>query len=100
MIPKIKVLMSTNQQKKTNYPDLERLPPTNFWKHLLNWAWNKPRIIIEQLYYNYFTRPKVELEQIKLELEMKNFQLKHLEAQADIKRIKEEHNILLERFKS
>ena len=92
--------MSTNQQKKTNYPDLERLPPTNFWKHLLNWAWNKPRIIIEELYYNYFTRPKVELEQIKLELEMKNFQLKHLEAQADIKRIKEEHNILLERFKS
>ena len=42
--------MSTNQQKKTNYPDLERLPPTNFWKHLLNWAWNKPRIIIEELY--------------------------------------------------
>ena len=100
MIPKIKVLMSTNQQKKTNYPDLERLPPTNFWKHLLNWAWNKPRIIIEQLYYNYFTRPKVELEQIKLELEMKNFQLKQLEAEADIKRIQEDHNILLERFKS
>ena len=36
MIPKIKVLMSTNQQKKTNYPDLERLPPTNFWKHLFH----------------------------------------------------------------
>ena len=92
--------MSTNQQKKTNYPDLERLPSTNFWKYLLNWIWNKPRIIIEELYYNYFTRPKVELEQIKLELEMKNFQLKYLEAQADIRRIKEEHNILLERFKS
>ena len=67
--------MSTNQQKKTNYPHLERLPPTNFWKHLLNWAWNKPRIIIEELYYNHFIRPKVELEQIKLELELKNFQL-------------------------
>ena len=51
--------MSTNQQKKTNYPDLERLPPTNFWKHLLNWAWNKPRIIIEELYYNHFIRPKL-----------------------------------------
>ena len=91
--------MSTNQQKKTNYPDLERLPPTNFWKHLLNWAWNKPRIIIEE-YYNHFIRPKVELEQIKLELELKNFQLKQLEAEADIKRIQEDHNILLERFKS
>ena len=92
--------MSTNQQKKTNYPDLERLPPTNFWKHLLNWAWNKQRIIIEELYYNHFIRPKVELEQIKLELELKNFQLKQLEAEADIKRIQEDHNILLERFKS
>ena len=100
MIPKIKVLMSTNQQKKTNYPDLERLPPTNFWKHLLNWAWNKPRIMIEDLYFKYFIRHKVELEQIKLELELKNFQLKQLEAEADIKRIQEDHNILLERFKS
>ena len=36
MIPKIKVLMSSNQQKKTNYPDLERLPSTNFWKNILN----------------------------------------------------------------
>ena len=100
MIPKTKAHMSTKEPKKTNYPDLERLPPTNFWKHLLNWAWNKPRIIIEELYYNHFIRPKVELEQIKLELELKNFQLKQLEAEADIKRIQEDHNILLERFKS
>ena len=28
---------------KTDYPDLERLPNTNFWKHLLNYIWNKPR---------------------------------------------------------
>ena len=33
--------------KKTNYPDLERLPSHNFWKHLLNYIWNKPRWIFE-----------------------------------------------------
>ena len=33
-------------------------------------------------------------------MQLKNFQLKQLEAEADIKRIQEEHNILLERFKS
>ena len=39
--------ISTNEQKKTNYPDLERLPNTNFWKHLLNYIWNKPRWMFE-----------------------------------------------------
>ena len=100
MILMIKVPMSTNEQKKTNYPDLERLAATNFWKHLLNWSWNKPRIMIEELYYDHFIRPKVELEQIKLELELKNFQLEQLEAEANIKRIQEDYNFLLERFKS
>ena len=93
--------------KKTNFPDLEKLPPTNFWKHLLNWIWNKPRIMIEELYYNHFIRPKVELEQIKLELELKNFQLKFLEcslkkleAEASLRRIQENSKFFLERFKS
>ena len=30
--------------KKTDYPDLERLPDTNFWKHLLNYAKNKTKL--------------------------------------------------------
>ena len=44
--------------KKTDYPDLERLPDTNFWKHLLNWIWNRPRWIAEELYEKYFFSKK------------------------------------------
>ena len=44
--------------KKTDYPDLERLPDTNFWKHLLNWIWNRPRWIAEEPYEKYFFSKK------------------------------------------
>ena len=107
MIPKTKAHMSTKEPKKTNYPDLERLPPTNFWKHLLNWAWNKPRIMIEDLYFKYFIRHKVELEQIKIQLELKNLKIQILESclktketKANFRQIEEDHKFLLERFKS
>ena len=33
--------------KKTDYPDLERSENVSFWKHLLNWLWNKPRWMFE-----------------------------------------------------
>ena len=33
--------------KKTNFPDLERLPPHNHFKHFLDWVITKPRMIIE-----------------------------------------------------
>jgi hypothetical protein len=33
--------------KKTNFPDLERLPSHNHFKHFLDWLINKPRIVIE-----------------------------------------------------
>ena len=47
---------------KTDYPDLERLPNTNFWKHLLNYIWNEPRWMFEN-----FCK-KRELEFIEKEL--------------------------------
>ena len=71
--------MLTNEQKKTNYPDLERLATTNFWKHLLNWVWNKPRWIVEKCYEKYFLSTKRELQKTKLELEMLKYKAQQLE---------------------
>ena len=35
---------------KTDYPDLKRSENVSFWKHLLNWFWNKPRWVAEGLF--------------------------------------------------
>ena len=48
--------------KKTDYPDLERLPDTNFWKHLLNALWNKPRWIMEDIYEKHILKPAMDKE--------------------------------------
>ena len=70
--------------KKTDFPDLERLPNTNFWKHLLNWIWNKPRWLAEDLYEKYFLSTKKELQKTKLELDMLKYKVKELELRAKI----------------
>ena len=44
--------------KKTNFPDLERLPPHNHFKHFFNWLWNKPRWIFEGFYERKFLNQK------------------------------------------
>ena len=43
---------------KTDYPDLERSENVSFWKPLLNWVWNKPRWLAEELYEKYFLTSK------------------------------------------
>ena len=48
--------------KKTDYPDLERLPNTNFWKHLFWFWWNRPRIFVEDIYKKYVLKPKMDKE--------------------------------------
>ena len=48
--------------KKTDYPDLERLPDTNFWKHFLWFCWNQPRIFVEDIYEKYVLKPKMNKE--------------------------------------
>ena len=68
--------------KKTDFPDLERLPNTNFWKHLLNWIWNKPRWLAEEFYEKYFLTTKKEFE-----LEMLRHKVKELELQININNI-------------
>ena len=80
--------------KKTDYSDLERLPDTNFWKHLLNWVWNKPRWLAEELYEKYFLTTKKELLIKEFELEMLRNKVTELELQININRIiQEDDNI-------
>ena len=64
---------------KTDYPDLERLPNTSFFWHLLNWIWNKPRWIVGELCEKYFLATKKELQKTKLELVMLKYKVEQLE---------------------
>ena len=61
--------------KKTNFPDLERLPPHNHFKHFLNWLWNKPRWILENFFKENFLDKNIELEVLKMNLEIKEIEL-------------------------
>ena len=63
----MKMMMETKINKKTNFPDLERLPNTNFWEHLLNYWWNRPRILFEDIHEKYILKPKEEKEKIELD---------------------------------
>ena len=57
--------MKWKKKMKTDYPDLERLPPHNFWKHFLNSIWNRPRWILEDIYEKYVLKPKMDNEKEK-----------------------------------
>ena len=70
--------------KKTEYPDLERSKNVNFFSHLLNWVWNKPRWIFEELYEKYFLATKRELQKTKLELLMLKYKVEQLELAAEM----------------
>ena len=77
----MKMMMETRINKKTNFPDLERLPKTNFWKHLLNYWWNRPRILFEDIHEKYILKPKeekvkIELDRIINETELLNKMIK------------------------
>ena len=61
--------------KKTNFPDLERLPPHNHFKHFLNWLINKPRMIIEDYVRKNFSNKNLELQVLKLDLQLKEYEL-------------------------
>ena len=49
-------------QKKTDFPDLERLPDHNSFKHFLSVLYNMPKSFFEDLYKKYFLKDKIELE--------------------------------------
>ena len=62
--------------KKTDFPDLERLPPYNSWKHFLNWLWNRPWWFVEDLYDKYYVFPNLEKQ--KQEIMKKNLEIETL----------------------
>ena len=61
--------------KKTNFPDLERLPPHNHFKYFLNWLINKPKMIFKDYIIKNFPDKNLELEILKLNLELKEYEL-------------------------
>jgi len=67
--------------KKTDYPDLEKLPDHNKLKHFVYVLLNKPRWFIEDLYEKYLLKDKIELEQTKLKLQQKEIELTILKIQ-------------------
>ena len=83
--------------KKTTFPDLERLPPHNHFKHFFNWLWNKPRWIFESFYERKFLNPKLELETLQVELEIKKIEL--TVARNEIQELRKYSNMTLRRVK-
>ena len=61
--------------KKTDFPDLERLPDTNFWKHLFRFWWNRPRIFVEDICEKYVLKPKMDKEIAEYNCIMKECEL-------------------------
>ena len=64
--------------KKTNFPDLERLPKTNFWKHLFNYWWNRPRFFVEDIIEKYILKSQEKEKRLDLELERLNREIEHI----------------------
>ena len=61
--------------KKTNFPDLEISPKHNHFKHFLDWLISKPRMIIRDYVRKNFPDENLELEILKLNLELKEYEL-------------------------
>ena len=64
--------------KKTNFPDLERLPKTNFWKHLFNYWWNRPRVFVEDIIEKYILKSQEKEKRLDLELERLDREIEHI----------------------
>jgi len=64
--------------KKTNFPDLERLPKTNFWRHLFNYWWNRPRVFFEDIIEKYILNSQEKEKRLELELEILNREIEHI----------------------
>jgi hypothetical protein len=70
--------------KKTNFPDLEILPPHNHFKHFLDWLVNKPHWIIKDYIRKNFLDKNIELEVLKMNLEIKEIELTLLKNEINI----------------
>tara|TARA_X000000950_G_scaffold282686_1_gene382014 strand:- start:1479 stop:1742 length:264 start_codon:yes stop_codon:yes gene_type:complete len=79
--------------KKTNFPDLERLPPHNHLKHFIEWLINKPKMMIEVYVKKNFPDKNLELEILKQNLELKEYELSLLKK--EIQELKKYSNLSL-----
>ena len=70
-------------ERKTDYPDLEKLPNHNHLKHFVYVLLNKPIWFVENLYEKYFLKDKIELEETKLKLQQKEIELNILKIQLE-----------------
>ena len=70
--------------KKTDFPDLEKLPPHNHWKHFLNWLWNRPWWFVEDLYDKYYVFPNLEKQKKELEIMEKNLEIETLKSKIQL----------------
>ena len=71
----MKMMRIKTMDKKTNFPDLEILPPHNHYKHFLDWMISKPRMIIKDYVRKNFPDENLELENLKLDLQLKEYEL-------------------------
>ena len=72
------MMVEIKMNKKTNFPDLERLPKTNFWKHLFNYWWNRPRVFVEDIIEKYILKSQEKEKRLDLELERLNREIEHI----------------------
>ena len=72
-----------NLERKTDYPDLEKLPDHSNLKHFVYVLLNKPIWFVENLYEKYFLKDKIELEETKLKLQQKEIELNILKIQLE-----------------
>ena len=70
-----------DDSKRTDYPDLKRLPDHNHLGHFIYVLLNKPRWFIQDFYEKYLLKDKIELEEIKIKLLQKEVELEILKAQ-------------------
>tara|TARA_Y100000591_G_scaffold235466_1_gene206195 strand:- start:157 stop:399 length:243 start_codon:yes stop_codon:yes gene_type:complete len=78
--------------KKTNFSDLERLPSHNHLRHFLDWLINKPKIITNDYVRKNFLDKNSELELLKLNLELKEYELTLLKK--EIQELRKYSNLL------
>ena len=63
--------------KKTDFPDLERLPPHNHFKHFFNYLFYKFLSLIKNLIKKNDLEYVNELKVLKIKLEHKELELTH-----------------------
>ena len=78
MMKMMKMMVEIRMNKKTNFPDLERLPKTNFWKHLFNYWWNRPRVFVEDIIEKYILKSQEKEKRLDLELERLDREIEHI----------------------